>query len=244
MIFIDGTWLWENLKLLGKEYGERYRIDYSAIRPLVKEILQKELNGAEVDIVRVNMFGSYIENPAPEDKDLAEAQIQFYEDRKKYDHFDVETFKIDFRGKPRRYRSTIIENEKETDRKFEKPKEKCVDVALATSMLFYAAVPYAYDIAVAIIGDIDYLPVLQHVRKLGKRVMILGIRGSCPKAFWHPNDPERIRDFPTYYLNDYLPQLQLKEEKRQCVYCRKWVSTFYRGSRFICPECLKEKEGE
>jgi uncharacterized LabA/DUF88 family protein len=251
MIFIDGTWLYKNRRRLEGEYGEKFVIDYGKIRPLIKNLLQQYLEGAEVDIVRVYLFGSYPVNVAPEDQELAKRQYEFYMDRKKKDQFEVELFEIDFRGMPIRKRpaETVeleepeqekTEFEKKEERAYEKPKEKCVDIALATSMLFYAAIPYAYDIAIPVIGDIDYMPVLQHVRRLGKRVFLVSIRGSCPKVFWDPEDPKGIRDFPIIYLNDYLDQLQLKEERRQCIYCKKWFPTTYKGDKPICPECMEK----
>jgi uncharacterized LabA/DUF88 family protein len=250
MIFIDGTWLYKNRKRLEGEYGEKFKIDYSKIRPLIKNLLQQCLEGAEVDIVRVYLFGSYPVNVAPEDQELAKRQYEFYMDRKRKDQFEVELFEIDFRGMPIRKRPAETvepenpEEEKKEERTYEKPKEKCVDIALATSMLFYAAIPYAYDIAVPIIGDIDYMPVLQHVRRLGKRIFLVSIRGSCPRVFWDPEDPKGVRDFPIVYLNDYLNQLQLKEERRQCINCKKWFPTTYKGDKPICEDCMEKLKKE
>jgi uncharacterized LabA/DUF88 family protein len=132
----------------------------------------------------------------------------------------------------------------EIEEKWE-PKEKCVDIALSTTMLYFAAIPYAYDIAVAIIGDADYKPVLQRVRHLGKRVMIASIRGSCPEEFFFPTDPERLRDFDTLFINDILPEirLELKKEKRECYSCKKvvWEAYFLRkGKKYYCPECREK----
>ncbi len=75
------------------------------------------------------------------------------------------------------------------------PKEKCVDIALATSMLFSAAMPNAYDVAVAVLGDQDFKPVLQSVRRLGKRVAIASIQGTCAEDLQDPRDEARVRDF-------------------------------------------------
>lgn len=37
--------------------------------------------------------------------------------------------------------------------------EKCFDIAFATQMLYFTAIPYAYDVAVAVAGDRYYIPV-------------------------------------------------------------------------------------
>jgi len=53
-----------------------------------------------------------------------------------------------------------------------RPRRSCVDVALATKMLYFAALPAAYDVAVLVTGDQDYVPVVRAVRSLGKRTML------------------------------------------------------------------------
>src|SRR5437899_5914086 len=90
------------------------------------------------------------------------------------------------------------------------PKEKCVDVSLATSMLYFAAIPFAYDIAIAVVGDQDFKPVLQHVRRLGKRVAIASIKGSCADDLADVTDQARIKDFDLVWIDNLLQKLELK----------------------------------
>jgi uncharacterized LabA/DUF88 family protein len=58
------------------------------------------------------------------------------------------------------------------------PQEKCVDISLAVSML-YNAVVGAYDIAVILTGDKDFIPAMEKTRTIGKRVALCSIRSSC-----------------------------------------------------------------
>jgi uncharacterized LabA/DUF88 family protein len=46
--------------------------------------------------------------------------------------------------------------------------EKCVDISLAVEMLYMASVPDAYDVAVVITGDKDFLPAMKKTRMTGK----------------------------------------------------------------------------
>src|SRR5437899_11811370 len=89
------------------------------------------------------------------------------------------------------------------------PKEKCVDISLATSMLYFAAIPYAYDIAIGVVGDQDFKPVLQHVRRLGKRVAIASIKGCCAPEFADPADEARVKDFDIIWMDNFLDELEL-----------------------------------
>lgn len=129
------------------------------------------------------------------------------------------------------------------------PQEKCVDVSLATSMLYFAAIPYAYDIAIAVVGDIDFKPVLQHVRRLGKRVAIASKKGSCPPDFYDPSDEARVKDFDIIWLDDLLHKLELKYERHQ-LQCESpfhtgkkeaWTKFHPRkGQPFYCDVCREE----
>ena len=47
--------------------------------------------------------------------------------------------------------------------------EKCVDIALASEMLYLTTVPDAYDIGIIITGDKDFIPALEKVRLRAKR---------------------------------------------------------------------------
>jgi uncharacterized LabA/DUF88 family protein len=46
--------------------------------------------------------------------------------------------------------------------------EKCVDISLAVEMLYMATVPDAYDVAVIITGDKDFMPAMQKTRLTGR----------------------------------------------------------------------------
>jgi hypothetical protein len=61
--------------------------------------------------------------------------------------------------------------------------EKCVDIALASEILYYATVPDAYDVAVVLTGDKDFVPALQRVRQMGKKVAICSSRSACNQVW-------------------------------------------------------------
>ena len=66
---------------------------------------------------------------------------------------------------------------------FDGSREKCVDIALAVDMLHYATVPGAFDVAVLVSGDSDFLPALVRTRQRGKRVAICSLRNSASSSF-------------------------------------------------------------
>jgi len=243
MLFIDGSWLYGNASRLAEAYGQpNFQIDFGKLPHVLAGEVGTQLGGTDVDVVRTYLFGSYASNHDLRDDEAVERRLDFFSMLKEEFHYEIETFPINFRG--RRIRR-LDRDPRDT---FE-PKEKCVDIALATSMLYFAAIPYAYDIAIAVLGDQDFKPVLQHVRRLGKRVAISSAKNSCAPEFADPRDEARVKDFDIIWLDDLLHKLELKYERHQ-LQCespthrgdRKAWTTFHprKGQKFFCDECRAE----
>lgn len=239
MVFIDGSWLYNNLHALSKIYGENYKLDYGKLPAVLGGIIADRLGRKDVDIVRTYLFGSIPKNYDLQDDYHVKNQKEFYDLLKEEYHYEVEIYPIEYlKRRLRKY-------DRDPNDKFT-PKEKCVDIALATSMLYFAAIPYAYDIAVAVIGDRDFIPMLQHVRRLGKRVAIASIRESCAREYSDPKDVHRLKDFDIIWLGDHLGDLELKLERRR-VECQSpfhvgakivYTSDLIRkGQKYYCDEC-------
>ncbi|MBF0531085.1 MAG: NYN domain-containing protein, partial [Deltaproteobacteria bacterium] len=241
MIFIDGTWLYNNRRILRSKYGKPdFQIDYGKLPRALAAELSHRMGIAEkdVDVVRTYLFGSAPWNYDMRDDDIVQKQLRFYEVLREDYHYEVEIYRIDFRGASVR--------RDENDPHIHKHAEKCVDVALATAMLYFAAVPHVYDIAVAVVGDRDYVPALQHIRRLGRRVAIASIEESCHKDYKDPMDRQRIKDFDIIYLSSMLDRLELSYQMQR-LRCDSplhvgdrtvWDSYRpHKGEKFYCRDC-------
>jgi CspA family cold shock protein len=239
MVFIDGTWLYANQYLLSRHHGEEFRLDYGKLPRVLGKLVGSQLGETDSDIVRTFLFGSNARNYDPRDDYLVQARRDFFDTLKEAYHYEVEVFPIDYKGR------RLRKSDRDPDDEFF-PQEKCVDIALATTMLFYAAIPNAYDIAVAVIGDRDFVPLLQHVRRLGKRVAVASVQGSCAAEYADPKDPLRLRDFDLIWVSDLLDQLELKPVRRQ-VDCQSpfhvgapgftTTEVLRKGQKYYCPAC-------
>jgi len=243
MLFIDGTWLYSNTSRLVEASGEPgFVLDFGKLPRVLAEEVGRRLGHDEWTVVRTHMFGSYADHFDPRDREPVERRLNFFAMLRQQHHYEIEAFPIDFRGK--RLRRT----DREPGDVFE-PKEKCVDIALATSMLFNAAMSNAYDVAIAVIGDQDFKPVLQSVRRLGKRVAIASINGACSGEYSDPTDKARVRDVEMLWLEDLLPRLARRYDPHT-LDCqspahkgeRRIETTYYpkRGEKFYCPACREE----
>lgn len=249
MVFIDGSWLYKNIRRISQvEDGseQRFMIDFGKLPVVVANVAADRLNASSIDLVRTFYFASEPYNYDPRDEEAVQRQRDFnimLRDRLQY---ETELYPIDLKGM-RYYKKDRDKNQSSG------PQEKCVDMALATTMLYYAAIPRAYDVAVIITGDLDYKPALQRVRQLGKRIAIAGVKGSFPPAFSATGDPERVRDVDVIWLDELRDSIALVQEaqKRRCesknhvgdpFVLTTWVPRL--GQQFFCPTCMRRYQDE
>ena len=239
MVFIDGTWLYSNVPKLCETHAQPgYRIDFGKLPSVLCDQLY-EMADEDVDLVRTHLFGSYAANFDPRDAEAVQRRRDFFEMLRAEHRYDVELYPVDFRG--RRLRRA----DREPTDPF-RPEETCVHVALASSLLFFASMPTAYDVALVVAGDQDLRPALKTARRLGKRVALASIRGNCAAALSDDRDPEHCKDFDVIWLDDHPEAFELKYERIQLA-CesplhegdRMVWTTFHprKGQRFFCPDC-------
>ncbi|MBI4667449.1 MAG: cold shock domain-containing protein [Nitrospinae bacterium] len=240
MVFIDGTWLYSNLRHLAKESNQPgFYIDYGLLPQALMRELERREKLKELDLARTFLFGSYPVNYDVIDEDRAKRRKDFFALLREDYHYEVESFPIDYQ------RRRILHDDRSGEDTFS-PREKCVDIALASSMLYYTAIPDGFDIAIAVIGDKDYFPLLQKVRMLGKRVAVASIRQSCAKVYADRQDDNRLKDYHIMWLNDMIEAIAWKPEE-WLVECksplhegpRERITTvrLREGQPFFCDEC-------
>jgi cold shock CspA family protein len=240
MVFVDGTWLYSSTPRLAEDSAKPdLHIDYGLLPKVLAEKVAAGLRVSELDVVRTNLFGSYAVNYDLRDEEAVQRRLDFFSMLREEFHYAVEVFSINFRGR------RLRKKDRDPGDDFE-PREKCVDIALATSLLYNAAIPHAYDVAIVVVGDRDYVPVLEHVRRLAKRVAIVSIRGCCAAEYIDPEDRARVRDADVLWLNDIVGEIELTYEPR-ALECQSYLhvgeksvlSTFRprKGQFFYCDEC-------
>lgn len=196
MLFIDGTWLYYSIherneqrcpfiKKYGRGWQMRYQFDWAALPRVVSEQLQQEqqkwdLTTRPVEIVRASVYTS-----VKKDTSRFSNRIRMFQDMQaaNYDVFIMETVG---------------------------PGEKCVDIQLAVEMLHYATVPNAYDVAILLSGDKDFLPALVRTRQKGRKVGIVSMRTGCNRALYEtPN----VKDYDVVWIEDYLDRLMIPRDQ-------------------------------
>ncbi len=209
MMFIDGTWLAVTANRMADQLGFAKRVGgplrFGALPLLCAEHVAGQLpSGDPLDVVRTHYFASIATNYDPVDEDAVQRRSEFFDALRRQHRYEVYRYDIDYRG-------GRVRRAQRPDEQTYEPREKAVDVGLATALLEMTALS-AFDIAIVVGGDRDFVPALQAVRRLGKRVAIVSARGSCPREFYDPNDPLRLRDFDPIWLDDLWPRLVVTPE--------------------------------
>lgn len=247
MVFIDGSWLYRNMPRLANTFGDPgYRIDFGLLPQVLAQRVGEQLFSKEAEVVRTYLYASYPSNYHPADEHTVERQCDFLSMLTEEFHYEVEAYPIDFRGR------RVRREDRDPNDEFQ-PQEKCVDIALAASMLYMGATPNCYDIALALVGDRDFVPVLQHVRRLGKRVAIASIKGSCAGELADYSNRARVKDFDVIWVDELLKAIELKYDAHQ-LECQSpmhqgdrlvWTEFHPRkGQRFYCDQCREEFSGQ
>lgn len=224
MIFIDGSWLYHGRQVLFDTLGEEgFEIDYKRIPDIIAHEIADALE-SEVAVVRTNYFGTI---PVNKQGYNPAKQKSFYEFLAMQCAYDIEILEIDFRREPQA-----------------RPDDKWVNVALASSMLYYAAIPGAFDIATIIGGDADYVPLLKRVRLMGKRVQIVGMNNIDGKFLTSATllTTPGIQDLPPIFLDEHSEKIKLvrEEQSRACKTCGREEPTTWAGPDFFCSVCRIE----
>lgn len=243
MIFIDGTWIYSNLsKLAGTVGAIDLHVDYGLLPTVLAAHVQEALCLPQADIVRTHFFGSYPVDYDPRDEEAVQRTREFFSLLKEEFHYETELYPVSFRGNRLRKADRPIGGDFE-------PREKSVDIALASSLVYHGSVQSSYDVAIVVMGDRDYVPALQTVRRMGRRVAIASIRESCAAVYSDPRDQARVKDGDIIWLNDLVEEIQLRYEPRM-IECQsdlhegdRFVWTTFRPRRhqtFYCDDCRRK----
>jgi len=208
MLFVDGTWFYQNMsRLLDYTEDRYYQVDFAKLPETILEELNEQVPGMQAEFVRGYMFGAYPVKVDPLDEALSQRQKDFYTRMREDFYYHVETYPVNFKGR------RIRRSDREATDPFH-PREGQAAISLATTSLL-CAYNHAFDIGVFLIGDRDYKPAIRAVRRFGKRTVILSIRNCCTPEFSASQERALVADFDTLWLDDMVPRIQLTRELRR-----------------------------
>jgi uncharacterized LabA/DUF88 family protein len=174
MIFIDGSYYSNASSSYCKENNIKF--DMKKLPHLLVQTLSNRLNET-LSCIEIIYCASLPANVHYKDKQAVSKQQNFFEVLQNKCDYTVELYEINFKGR------RLLKQDRGSDPW--EPKEKCVDIAVATNLLFHKD---RYDIAILITGDRDFLPAINKVRELGKKVIISSFSDSCSNELFENED--------------------------------------------------------
>jgi uncharacterized LabA/DUF88 family protein len=202
MLFVHGTWLNAHTPRLGRVSGKPdFQIDYRRLPGLLAEEFVRRTELGPVDMVRSHYFGSVAENYDMRDHYAVQRRHAFFSELRAESGFEVESFSVDYQGRRLRRQDRPADDDYT-------PAERCVDIALAATVMRYAMTPSAVDLVMLVAGDADFVPLLREVRRLGKRVAMVSIEGACAEELARGDNRLGVRDFDVIWLNDLSGQIE------------------------------------
>lgn len=221
MMFIDGSWLYKSRSTVFAKLGEEnFEVDYARLPRLLCEELANAID-EDVSLVRTLYFGTI---PSSRSSFNTGKQRAFYEFLECSCHYETDIHEVE-----------IGYGENFAD-------EAWISMSLASSMLYYAAIPATYDVAIVVSDNLVYAPALHAVRLLGKRIQIVSLRtaeGSESSASGSLVGKSRVMDFAPIYLDDHAAEMKLVRELRTrvCKQCGREEETTWAGTEFFCSDC-------
>lgn len=210
MVFIDGTWLYYSIyerelgrdviaQKLGKYWKADMTPDWSRLPMIACQALLQDPKSKWSAIMPVGIDNSNNADSIPVSKMTSDRPIEVAR-VSVYSSMHRDTPKDSFRYKmfADMIKAGFDVNMMETVGKG----EKCVDIQLAVDMLYYATVPDAYDVALLLTGDRDFLPAVIRCRQKGRRIGLVSMRTGSLAFESTPN----LKDYDTIWMEDYLSQ--------------------------------------
>lgn len=221
MVFVDGSWLYRSRSTVFAKLGEEnFEVDYARLPRLLCEELANAID-EDVSLVRTLYFGTI---PSARSSFNTGKQRAFYDFLETACHYETSIHEVEIGG-----------GDNLAD-------DAWISMSLASSMLYYAAMPSAYDVAVLVSDNLVYAPPLHAVRLLGKRTQVVSLRtteGSAPTSGTTLIGKSRVMDFAPIYLDDHAAEMKLVRELRvrTCKQCGREEETTWAGADFFCSEC-------
>ena len=81
-------------------------------------------------------------------------------------------------------------------------------VALTVAAMRHALTPGVLDLAIFLLGDRSFAPLLQELRRLGRRVALASVDGGCAADLADPANPLRACDFDVLWLHEVIGRIE------------------------------------
>jgi hypothetical protein len=198
MLFVDADWLCASTLELGRTQGKPdLQIDHRRLGSVLADEIGRRHHLGPVDLVRSHYFASRVSDRAPLDPSLLQRRRAFLAGVQGEPHLELDVVDLDSRD--RALGRDIGEATSEAT---------ALHVALTVVAMRHALTPGVLDLAIFLLGDRCFAPLLQELRRLGRRVALVSVDGSCAADLADPANPMRTCDFGVLWLHEVVGRIE------------------------------------
>ena len=197
MLFVDADWLCASTLDLGRGQGKPdLQIDHGGMGGVLADEIGRRHHLGPIDVVRSHYFASRRHDHEAHDPALDAAAARLPRPaaggaaRRAGD------------GRCRPWRPPG------RSRWRAQPRRAAVHVALTVAAMRHALTPGVLDLAIFLLGDRCYAPLLRELRRLGRRVALVSVDGSCAADLADPGNPLRACDFDVLWLHEVVGRIE------------------------------------
>ena len=197
MLFVDADWLCASTLDLGRGQGKPdLQIDHRRMSGVLADELGRRHHLGPIDVVRSHYFASGRHDHEAHDPALVQRRRAFLARLHEEPHVELEMVDVDHGGRPAGRDGEPISD------------SSAVPVALAVAAMRHALTPGVLDLAIFLLGDRCYAPLLRELRRLGRRVALVSVDGSCAAELADPGNPLRACDFDVLWLHEVVGRIE------------------------------------
>jgi cold shock CspA family protein len=198
MLFVDADWLCASTLELGRTQGKPdLQIDHRRLGSVLADEIGRRHHLGPVDLVRSHYFASRVSDRAPLDPSLAQRRRAFLAGVRGEPHLELDV--VDLDSGDRALGRDIGEATGGAT---------ALHVALTVAAMRHALTPGVLDLAIFLLGDRSFAPLLQELRRVGRRVALVSVDGSCAADLADPANPMRTCDFDVLWLHEVVGRIE------------------------------------
>jgi cold shock CspA family protein len=199
MVFVDADWLCASAPELNGPLGRAdLQIDHRRMSGVLADEIARRHHLGPIDVVRSHYFMSRPRHYDGGDQALVQRRRELAARLQEEPRIELEVVDLDHDDR----------SSGEADR------VAGVHVAMTVAAMRAALTPGVLDLAIFVLGDRAFAPLLQELRRLGRRVVLVSIEGSCARDLADPANPLRVADFEVLWLAEVLGRIEKGRGRR------------------------------
>jgi cold shock CspA family protein len=194
MLFVDADWLCASTLELGKP---DLQIDHRRLGAVLADEIGRRHHLGPIDLVRSHYFASRLHDRDAPDPSLVQRRRAFLGGLQAEPHLELEVIDLAYGDRAGGHEGGRATAE-----------VAALHVALTVAAMRHALTPGLLDLAIFVLGDRSFVPLLRELRRLGRRVVLVSIDGSCAADLADPGNPLRACDFDVLWLHEVIGRIE------------------------------------